>query len=371
MALTSLEAISQKLSEKRKTDLENILSISGSAAITKNDYGITIVDDTNVASSLLFKPLTKTKLDTEELVKAINVELTELKPNIPKPKLDLVPKPVYDAKVEEVNSLRIQVQDLNDEINSLNSQIDGLRGQLQNEINQRYVFEQLNTVLQNQITTLGATINEFASQIGVSLQKSVDESILRASLQSQNAGFKAQIEALIKQIDSLNAIIEGLQAQLGAVQQQQAIQQSTANAAAALGGDVVNDVVVSKFSPKDTVEGNTIRVRFKNNTGYTLFEWGNTLDLVNNDNSPVTITLTHTQPDGQNFLTIPETNFTMEAGSKKTIKLKANLAGCKYGSRDHSHEYDGTFVVNVKRADGSEKGKDYKTKVQIMHPSSF
>jgi hypothetical protein len=31
---------------------------------------------------------------------------------------------------------------------------------------------------------------------------------------------------LIKQIDSLNSIIEGLQAQLGALQQQQAIQQS-------------------------------------------------------------------------------------------------------------------------------------------------
>ena len=140
MALTSLEAISEKLSEKRKSDLENILSISGSAAITKNDYGITIVDDKNVASSLLFKPLTKTKLDTEELVKAINVELTELKPNIPKPKLDLVPKPLYDAKVEEVNSLRIQIQDLNNEIDSLNSQIDGLQSQLQYEKNQRLIW---------------------------------------------------------------------------------------------------------------------------------------------------------------------------------------------------------------------------------------
>lgn len=371
MALTSLEAISEKLSEKRKSDLENILSISGSAAISKNDYGITIVDDTNVASSLLFKPLTKTKLDTEELVKAINVELTELKPNIPKPKLDLVPKPIYDAKVQEVNVLRIQVSDLESIISDLNSQISELENQVQMEVNMRLVLEQTNDVLQNQMSVLGLTIGEFASSISIALQKSVDEGILRASLQSQNAGYKAQIEALIKQIDSLNAIIEGLQSQLGAVQQQQIIQQNTANAAAAAGGDVVNDVVVSKFSPKDTVEGNTIRVRFKNNTGYTLFEWGNTLDLVNNDNSPVTITLVHNHPANQNFLTIPENNFTLEAGAKKTIKLKANLSGCSYGSRDHSKEYDGTFTVNVKRADGSEKGKDYKSKVQIMHPSSF
>lgn len=371
MALTSLEAIAQKLSEKRHSDLETILSISGSAAITKNDYGITVVDDTNIASSLIFKPLTKTKLDTTELVKAINVELTELKPNIPKPKLDLVPRPMYDAKVEEVNALRIEVADLNLQIADLESQINLLEAQLQYEVSQKLIIEQLNDILQNQMATLGATISDFASQIGISLQKSVDESILRASLQSQNQGFKAQIEALIKQIDSLNSIIEGLQSQLGAVQQQQAIQQSTANAAAALGGDVVNDVVVAKFTPKDTIEGNTIRVRFKNNTGYTLFDWGNTLDLVNNDNSPVTITLTHNPPTGQNFLTIPETNFTMDTGTKKTIKLKANLAGCSYGSRDKSKELDGTFVIKVKRADGSEKTKDYKTKVQIMHPSSF
>ena len=42
---TSLEAISEKLEQERQNTLESILSISGSQAIAKNDYGITVVDD--------------------------------------------------------------------------------------------------------------------------------------------------------------------------------------------------------------------------------------------------------------------------------------------------------------------------------------
>ena len=70
MALTPLETIAQKLSDKRKEDLESILKISGSAAVSKNEYGVTIVDEQNVASSLVFKPLTKTNIDNIELLKA-------------------------------------------------------------------------------------------------------------------------------------------------------------------------------------------------------------------------------------------------------------------------------------------------------------
>ena len=46
--MTGLEAIALKLEEKRKSDLENILSISGSSAIAKNEYGVTVVDENNV-----------------------------------------------------------------------------------------------------------------------------------------------------------------------------------------------------------------------------------------------------------------------------------------------------------------------------------
>ena len=88
MALTALETISQKLQEERDNRLESILISSGSAAIAKNEYNVTIVDNKNVASSLVFKELNKDKYDEEEIKKAINVNVTELKPNIPEPNLN-------------------------------------------------------------------------------------------------------------------------------------------------------------------------------------------------------------------------------------------------------------------------------------------
>jgi chromosome segregation ATPase len=239
---TSLEAIAQKLQEERQDKLESILSISGSQAIAKNDYGITIVDDKNVASSLVFKELNKNKYDNTELFKAVDVVVKELKPDIPTTNLNLVPKPLYDEKVVENEDLRKQVRDLTATVTDLNTQVSDLKSQVQTEINNRLTIEQTNDALVNQLQTLTQTIDEFALQIQTAVQKSVDESILRTSLQAQNTGFKAQIEALIKQIDSLNSIIEGLQSQLGAVQNQQAIVQGTQAQAQAAGADVVNEV---------------------------------------------------------------------------------------------------------------------------------
>ena len=220
MAVTSVEAIAQKLQEKRQIDLEAILSISGSAAISKNEYGITVVDDKNVASSLVFKELNKTKYDEIELIKAIDVQVKELKPNIPIPNLNLVPKELYDEQVAINLDLRKQVADLSLQVADLTAQISDLEAQRDAEINNRLAIEQTNDALSNQLTTLSATIDTFATQIQMSLQKSVDESILRASLQSQNTGFKAQIQALIKQVDSLNSVNSGLQSQLDIVHAQ-------------------------------------------------------------------------------------------------------------------------------------------------------
>ena len=78
MALTSLESISEKVNQKNQIDLENILSVSGSSAIAKNEYNVTVVDNTNPATSLLFKGLTKDKYDETELKKAVNVVVKEI-----------------------------------------------------------------------------------------------------------------------------------------------------------------------------------------------------------------------------------------------------------------------------------------------------
>jgi hypothetical protein len=375
MALTSLESIAEKISETRKTELESILSISGSSAITKNEYGITIVDNVNPASSLIFKNLSKPKYDNVELVKAIDVTVTELKPNIPIPNLDLVPKPLYDDQVKLVEDLRKVVAALTLQVDDLKAQIVDLQAQVQTEINNRLSIEQTNDVLTNQIDTLTNTINDFSGQISTSLQKSVDESILRASLQSQNAGYFAQIEALIKQIDSLNAIIDGLQSQLGAVQNQSTIIQSIKDSAAALGAEVINKVGLVSFNAK-TVEGKpTIWFAMNNcvSCGGAVwqFKYGEYISITNSDRDPISVEIVAggvTDPKDQ-FLEIGKPKFTVSPSQTEKIQLKKGTLG--YSEASHSTTKDGFLKVKVIRADGSSEEKTYKVLANVMHKKSY
>jgi uncharacterized Fe-S cluster-containing radical SAM superfamily protein len=381
MAFTSLEAIAQKLEDDRKERLESILMISGSEAIVKNDYNITVVDDTNVASSLLFKELKKDKYDEEELLKAIDVNVTELKPNIPKPKKDLVPKPLYDEEVKRVQDLRREVERLNLIQTELSAIISELEAQVINLTNEQLVLDQTNDVLTNQSNTLTETINDFAAQIQTALQKSVEESILRASLQAQNSGFKAQIEALIKQIDSLNAIIKGLQSQLGAVQNQSAISQGTQAQAMAAGADVVNEVVIVKVKEKTEEAKPAVWGKIRASGGNKFIN-GDYIDFTNNDKKPVTINISFTPVQNMAVFSAEQNSFSLAPNEQKQVKLIINEgpAGGRGGVDSHKKFFGwsgtadhkgGSMKVSVVRDGGSTKDKTYETGFSKTHPDSF
>jgi DNA repair exonuclease SbcCD ATPase subunit len=368
MALTSLEAISEKLNDIRKETIESILMVSGSTAITKNEYGVTIVENLNPASSLVFKNLSKPKYDEVELIKAIDVDVKELMPNIPTRNLDLVPRPLYTEQVNLVEDLRKQVQRLTITITDLNSQITTLQAQVQTEINNRLNIEQTNDVLANQIDTLTNTINDFASQISTSLQKSVDESILRASLQSQNAGFKAQIEALIQQINSLNSIIEGLQAQLGAVRQQKEIEQETKGQ----GGTNINKAVSANFDKKGTPSDAVMSYKIKNARDKAR-EWifGENVTLVNNDLEPVQVSIVAVWDQNQRWFSVPKSNFEISPGATERIKFIDTPNNISFGRRDNTVFYEGSLNITITRKDGTSETKSFKTNLKVAHPKSY
>jgi hypothetical protein len=380
--MTGLEAIAQKLEEKRKTDLESILSISGSQSIAKNQYNVTVIDENNIASSLLFKELIKPKYDEVELVKAIDLTVKELKPNIPTSNLELVPKPLYDEVVIQNEDLRNQVASLTLDVDTLTTTINDLESQVQTEINNRLGIEQSNDALVNQLTTLTQTIDDFTSQIQSALQKSVEEGILRASLQSQNTGFKAQIQALMKQIDSLNSIIEGLQSQLGAVQTQQAIVQGTQSQAMASSADVLNDVAIVKFEPRTDFNKPIIWARYSSK-GNSMWKNGQSITITNNDKTPIKVELVSKNPinpTGPAFYKIPERTFTVSPGSSKNIEFELNYnATLMFDSRDKtpggsskSVEYmDGELKVIITRENGISKTKTYATGFGKYHPDSY
>lgn len=382
MALTALETIALKLEEKRNIDLENILKVSGSAAVSKNEYGVTEVSGDNIATSLLFKSLVKSKIDNVELLKAINTEVTELRPNIPEINLNLVPKPLYDDEVNVNADLRNQVQTLTNDITVLNSEISDLTSQVLTETNARLSIEQSNDVLVNQLDAVLKVIEQFGTQIQSAVQKSVDESILRASLQAQNAGFKAQIEALIKQIDSLNSIIEGLQSQLGAVQQQQAIQQSASNTALASGGDILVKTTIIKWDgPKEdtqVLKGLSAKLNAKD---YAANKWlsNGQLAITNNDTQPVNITFQLKLANNWNWVIVPKNNFDIPANGNETIdfKIKANAipqsaeSDKKWVGYGNSKLYKGTIRVIATKTDGTTEFKEYPCNINKSHPDSY
>lgn len=377
--MTGLEAIAQRLEENKKQIIENILSISGSNVVSKNDYNITVVDETNPATSLLFKGLSKDKYDETELLKAVDVTVRELAPNIPSQNLDLVPKPLYDAEVETNAELRNEVSNLNLLIDDLTNKVTDLETQLQTEVNNRLSIEQTNDALTNQLDTVNSTITDFTGQISTSLQKSVDESILRASLQSQNTGFKAQIKALIKQIDSLNSIIEGLQAQLGAVQQQQALQGAAQSIAAASGADVINEVGLVNFTEKGNENDGFIFGAVNNAKYESKWKYGEYINISNTDTAPISVKIEPTFDSVGQWFSIPETQFVIEPGKNKVLQLvitgksKSDGGGGRldYKNRQKSSERIGKININITRADGSTKSRNYKTKLNLMHPKSY
>ena len=364
MGLTSLEAIAEKIEEKRKKELESILMISGSEVIAKNEYGVTVVDTNNPASSLVFKNLSKPKYDESELLKAVNVDVIELKPNIPSVNLDLVPRPIYNAEVTASNELRVQNTKLQLTVDSLNNTITDLKAQVQTEINNRLSIEQTNDVLVNQVDTMTNTINDFSNQIATSLQKSVDESILRTSLQAQNTGYFAQIEALIKQIDSLNAIIDGLQSQLGAVQNQSTIIESIKDSALAMGAEVLNKVGLVSFNPKAEDGKAIIYLAVNNRNGDNQFKYGSSISITNNDKDPISVELS-----APKFLYVPKSKLTISP--KQTEKVEFKIGSVSYSKNAHSTDQKGTFSVKVVRNDGTSESKSYTATINIQHKDSY
>jgi hypothetical protein len=381
--MTTTETLSEKLQNIKDTRLEEILKVSGSAAITKNEYGVTIIDENDSASSLIFKSLNKDKYDNTELQKAIDIVVKELKPNIPKPNLDLVPKPLYDAEVATNEDLRKKVNDLTILNQDLTQQVATLKAEIQVEINKRLVIEQTNDVLSNQLNILSKTISEFAMQISTAVQKSIDESILRASLQAQNKGFFAQITALIKQIDSLNSIIEGLQAQLGASQQQQAIVQGTRATALASGADMVLDVALIKLEPSTAKSEPPIKA---NISSELIGKWinGQTIKFTNNDKEPIKVEISVTYPQGVKFFTIPETSFSVPAGGSKDITLALNVQATKgnsanwytnwWGGTSESNSTDytnGSMKITVTNSAGKSEVKSYGIKLSKKNKEDY
>jgi len=372
--------------ELRRARLETILMLSGSEASTKSEKNTVLIPNENdIASSLIFKSLKRDKLtesnlldslqgSTTALISTLGAGFSELAPQPPPNSEDFPPvvsKALYDEQSALVDELFDEIKKLNDTINTQKDEIGNLKGEIQEAVNDKLGTEQSNDALSNQLGSTSDAMDKTSEKIETALQKSIEESILRASLQAQNMGYKAQIEALIKQVDSLNSIVEGLQSQLGAVQQQQVIQAAASSLAASVGGILVNDVVVASGRPQSNPPEATVVGRINNLTYEYEWEFGQQIFLTNNDLNSVNVTVEVFNPPGQNWLQSPINTFDLAPGDSRDIDLIFNVGGASFTAGGYSSTHSGNIRVTVSRRDGSVASTNLETKLNIVHPDFY
>lgn len=360
------------LEKMREMQLETILKISGSLIERETDNpNILIPNKYDIASSLVFKNLKNDKLNEDSLKKAIDTEVKELKPIIPQnTRNNYVPVEFYDEQSVKLEELGNENNFLFAANEDLSAEVSALKIDVENANYEKLATEQVNDALANQLDSTLAMVDNFSEQMSSAIQKSVEESIMRASLQAQNAGFKAQVEALIKQVDTLNSIVEGLQSQLGAVQQQQAIFQAAEASALAGNGIIVNNVLVVKGTPSAPAGEAQVVASINNGTGDSRWDYGSQLTFNNSDINPVDVTVTVYNPAGQNWLLCPVTSFRLEGSDSKDVDLIFAAGGASVGGGS-SVAYGSNIQIVATRIDGSVAAGNIETRLNILNPDSY
>ena len=215
--------------------------------------------------------LEKPTYNEEELKKAVDVEVDEL---IKKKKPQKGPyillkkyndlQALYDAKVDEVEDLRKQLDEANSEITALIGEVESLRVQLDSAELQRAASENETQVANERYAKL---LEDFQQ----ALIKGTKEGIERVSLTAQVRGLQAQKATLVEQVKLADRI----------EQQEEEAQASTADAMAAAEGAVQSGDSAYKVTNRTTEDYDFRFQSLRKSAGWT--KNGNKLELLNLD----------------------------------------------------------------------------------------
>ena len=291
-----MENISAVLLAKRKNELNTILTQSGSSASTKTNAGVTVVNDSNIASSLVFQKLQTSTYDITELLKSINTTAVEINPNIPESNTNFVQKPVYDNQLLINSNIKTKINEITKIVDQLISIKDDYNSQIQFEKTQQTLIKTSNTLLATSIKNLKKTIQQFNTQIEETIQKSLLESIKRTSIVAQNRGFSKEISALLKHTNTLNLLIQTINVQIATIETKTKIEGEAQAFAAEKNGIVLNSILVVYW---DSLTNDVTQPKFYG-WGYNddrRMDWGNShgrLYFKNFDKESVKVNLSAT-----------------------------------------------------------------------------
>ena len=193
-----------------KKDLQK----SGSLAARDRDTVFFEASLDEQKTGFVYAPSKKRVYNTDELKKAIDVNVFELIPTSPEIELDLVPRPVYNEATRSLQlangtiaSQSIQISELQSEVANLTAVSAALDIELDSERLIRVTAEANAESLRTQFAIITDTLQG-------NIQRMTLEGIENSSLKARNEGQNATIESLKKQVDSLTEQLNGKNARL-------------------------------------------------------------------------------------------------------------------------------------------------------------
>lgn len=281
-----------------KKDLQNSGSL---AARDRRGVSHTAAMD-NDKEGFIYAPTKKRIYNTDELKKALNIDITELIPESATADLDLVPRPLYNEATQSLNDALQIIDDQSITISNLESDVSVLLAtsaaldvKLDGERLLRVTAEANGEQLRKQFSLVNDSLQ-------TSLERSVLEGIERVSLKARTEGQGSTIYSLQKQVDSLTQQLNGKNAQIAA--------------GAKAGGNITARIV-------EKTDANGTDIGFDVKTGESSGKWvnGPTVELFNAglESEKVDISVKNTEP----WLT--PVSITLAPQEKKTITLSGNF----------------------------------------------
>lgn len=319
-------ATSIKTGLQNEAKVKDIL-ISGSGVInTRNEFGVHTFSDQSTTDGILVSKLTKPLYNIPEIVKSLDVTITELIPTEVTEGPAMVLKTVYDSALNEIQLRDVTISSLNKNILTLNSKIGQLESVTQSLLidldNQKLLVA--NADNQNAVTT--TRIRTGITDLQNAIQKGTSEAIKRVSLE-------ARISSLVKENATLKEELFGKQAKV------------------AEGFKVSEDFAykILEITDKD-FDG----IRFDARANQASEKWVNGPSIQIDNFSTTDITVTFSEVGDDLLLEIPPV--TIVAGGNTVIKVRENIQSIRgkrpFGSYGTSGDKDYFSTLNMKSSGG-------------------
>jgi hypothetical protein len=165
------------------------------------------IDLNNKSDETFPTKLYSDEFDKLQLEKSVNTKVTELIKPLPNAKLDLVPRPIYDAEVKLNEELSLQIVDLNTQVEDLTTKLNQKTADSGSLYISNDFLKLQNANLENSLAAQNNIVAELRTGLSTAIQKAISENAERTGLEAENAGLVAQKTALLKQIDTLNNLV--------------------------------------------------------------------------------------------------------------------------------------------------------------------